>query len=562
MANLSDYTTGTVSVAANGTVVTGVGTSWATLPAFKEGDWFIANGWVNIVQSVDSNTQLTLAMPWRGGALSASPYRLRYMSDGSRTSAMTKALLELLGGSGSLEALAALSGLPDHIPIFAGPGVMYLIPRSELIDGVKFDAQVATLADRAAYNGQPAGFTVLVSDNGDGRSAIYSRVGAAGNWSAPAFLTGPQGEANLNGTSTTSVASTTGNKTFTIVEPARSWGPGQRLRASRTASPTQFVEGVVVSYTGNTLVLNVLLVSGTGSHANWSINPVGEPGTITGVTPFWNTRISTDTNAAEARTALDIYSKGETFSRAEAGILTEMRNKIINPLFSVNQRGVSGTVTLAAGKYGHDRFKAGSSGCTYTFSTASNGVTTITITAGTLMQTIEAIAFAGATGTYVLSWTGNAQGRINTGAYGATGRTASIPATANVNVEWSTGTLSLPQLELGFATPFTPRHIQTEYALCQRYFQIGSIMPGAYYNTTVATVAAILPVQMRSTPTVSILPNAKLLEPGVANRDILSVSGALSSGIGGQIDVTTAAIGNVKPACFVQANSLALDAEL
>lgn len=316
MANLSDYTTGTITVAANGTTVTGVGTSWATLPAFKEGDWFIANGWVNIVQSVDSNTQLTLAMPWRGGALTAQPYRLRYMSDGSRTSAMTKALLELLGGSGSLEALAALSGLPDHIPIFSGPGVMTLIPRSELIDGVKFDAQVPDLAGRAAYNGQPEGFVVLVSDNGDGRSAIYSRIGAAGNWSAPAFLTGPQGEANFVGTSTSSVASTTGNKTFTIAEPNRSWGVGQRLRASRTATPTQFVEGVVVSYTGNTLVLNVLIFNGSGSHNNWTITPVGEPGTMTGVTPFWNTRLSSDTTATQAQTGLGASATGRSLFTA------------------------------------------------------------------------------------------------------------------------------------------------------------------------------------------------------------------------------------------------------
>lgn len=316
---LSDYTTGTITVAANGTAVTGTGTSWATLPAFREGDWFIANGWVNIIQSVNSNTSLTLAMPWRGGALTGQPYRLRFMSDGSRVSAQARALVELLGGSGSIEALAALSGLPDTIPIFTGPGSLSLIPRSDLINGVKFDAQVNTLAERAIYDGQPVGFTVLVSDTGDGRSAIYSRIGAVGNWSTPAYLTGPQGSANFNGTSTSSVAASTGNKTFTIAEPNRAWGVGQRLRASRTATPTQFVEGVVVSYSGNTLVLNVLIFEGTGSHASWAINPVGEPGTITGITSFWNTRLTADTTAAQARTGLG------------AG-------DVVGPASSVNQR--------------------------------------------------------------------------------------------------------------------------------------------------------------------------------------------------------------------------------
>src|SRR5690606_11395810 len=109
MALLSDYTAGTVSVAANGTAVTGVGTAWKTA-GFKEGDWFIANGWVNVVASVDSETTLTLAQPWRGGALTAATYRLRYMSDGSRVSAQARHLIDMLGGSGSLEALAALTG--------------------------------------------------------------------------------------------------------------------------------------------------------------------------------------------------------------------------------------------------------------------------------------------------------------------------------------------------------------------------------------------------------------------------------------------------------------------
>ena len=66
------------------------------------------------------------------------------------------------------------------------------------------------------------------------------------------------------------------------------------------------------------------------------------------------------------------------------------KNRIINGQLNINQRGVSGTVTLAAGAYGHDRFKGGASGCTYTFATSGN-VTTLTISAGSLIQVIEGL---------------------------------------------------------------------------------------------------------------------------------------------------------------------------
>ena len=91
---------------------------------------------------------------------------------------------------------------------------------------------------------------------------------------------------------------------------------------------------------------------------------------------------------------------------------TGFKNRIINGTFGINQRVVSGTVTLTAGIYGHDRFKAGASGCTYTFATSAN-ITTLTITAGSLIQVIEGVNLESAT--YTLSFSGTAQGKIGGG---------------------------------------------------------------------------------------------------------------------------------------------------
>jgi hypothetical protein len=151
-------------------------------------------------------------------------------------------------------------------------------------------------------------------------------------------------------------------------------------------------------------------------------------------------------------------------------------NAIINGNFGINQRGVSGTVTLAAGAYGHDRWKAGASGCTYTFATVDN-ITTLTISAGSLIQVIEGLNLQ--SGTYTLSWTGTAQGKIGAGSYAASGVQGTAVGGTNLNIEYGTGTVSLVQFEKGStATPFEFRSIGTELGLCQRYaigFPFGSV---------------------------------------------------------------------------------------
>jgi hypothetical protein len=146
------------------------------------------------------------------------------------------------------------------------------------------------------------------------------------------------------------------------------------------------------------------------------------------------------------------------------------RNKLINGLLAINQRAASGTVTLAAGAYGHDMFKAGSGGCTYTFSTA-NGVTTLNITAGTLVQVVEGSSIL--SGDHVLSWQGTAQARINAGSFAAAPVVATLVGGVNASVEFGTGTLSLPQLEAG-STPnmFEVRPMDVELRAARWYYRL------------------------------------------------------------------------------------------
>ena len=179
------------------------------------------------------------------------------------------------------------------------------------------------------------------------------------------------------------------------------------------------------------------------------------------------------------------------------------KNVIINGNFGINQRGVSGTVTLAAGAYGHDRWKAGASGCTYTFATTNN-VTTLTISAGSLIQVIEGLNLY--SGTYTLSWTGTAQGKIGAGSYAGSGVTGAAVGGTNLNIEFNTGTVSLVQFEQGsVATPFERRPYGTELALCQRYYETDSdiairvLNQGSAYRTPV-----YFSVSKRAAPTITL----------------------------------------------------------
>jgi hypothetical protein len=182
------------------------------------------------------------------------------------------------------------------------------------------------------------------------------------------------------------------------------------------------------------------------------------------------------------------------------------KNAIINGNFGINQRGVSGTVTLSAGVYGHDRWKAGASGCTYTFATSEN-VTTLTISAGSLIQVIEGLNLN--SGTYILSWTGTAQGKIGAGSYAGSGVTGTATGGTNLNIEFGTGTVSLVQFEPGsVATPFERRPFGTELALCQRYYSEISMDPRLTSTGGPGgepSLSYTLPVTMRATPTTTLL---------------------------------------------------------
>ena len=148
---------------------------------------------------------------------------------------------------------------------------------------------------------------------------------------------------------------------------------------------------------------------------------------------------------------------------------------LINGGFTVNQRVYVSDATLAAGAYGHDRWKAGASGGDYTFTQLAQA-TTITIKTGkSLIQVVEDKNVIG--GTYTLSWTGTAQARFGKDSATPSGSYAASPLTITgqtagtvMSVEFNEGTLGKVNLaNSSVALPFMPKSYEEELRACQRY---------------------------------------------------------------------------------------------
>ncbi|MDX0454503.1 phage tail protein [Sinorhizobium medicae] len=118
------YVTGTVSVTAGSAVVTGSGTAWAT--ALIAGGIFgldSSNGNPVPILSVDSNTQLTLAKPWRGTTAAGQGYWVvrdtAYLQQQTVNAQALSTYIQRLDNA-VLAALAGLTPAADKFAYFTG----------------------------------------------------------------------------------------------------------------------------------------------------------------------------------------------------------------------------------------------------------------------------------------------------------------------------------------------------------------------------------------------------------------------------------------------------------
>ena len=238
-------------------------------------------------------------------------------------------------------------------------------------------------------------------------------------------------------------------------------------------------------------------------------------------------------------------------------------NLLLNSNFAINQRVYASAANLASGSYGFDRWKSNYTNTTLTFTASTQGQSLTINASGGIQQIIEQGLVPA--GTYTLSWTGTATGRVyNSGgtppSYAASPVTFTADGTANVVVEFTavstTKTLSKVQFNAGTNTAWslaTPT-LQSELAACQRYYAksyenavapaTNSSAGGLNFansgttatNTTYLTTVR-LPVTMRTAPTVTIYSFTSSQTGRVsdgAGTDLAAGSGTLNLG-GNQI---------------------------
>ena len=119
----------------------------------------------------------------------------------------------------------------------------------------------------------PTGSTGATGAGGPtGPTGTTGATGATGP-TGPTGATGP----GYTATSTTSLLIAVASKNFTT-QASLAYTAGARVRASSAANTANFMEGLVTSYSGTALVVNVDRIGGSGTYADWNINLAGDVG--------------------------------------------------------------------------------------------------------------------------------------------------------------------------------------------------------------------------------------------------------------------------------------------
>ena len=127
----------------------------------------------------------------------------------------------------------------------------------------------------------PLGYTGSIGFTGSA-STVRGYTGSQGRDGAYAArgYTGSSGTGYFGLTSLSPITINTGFLTFLVNEPYgdTAFSVGARVRASFPPNPDNFIEGIIISYVDNTLIVNSSLTQGFGTYSSWDFNIAGEPG--------------------------------------------------------------------------------------------------------------------------------------------------------------------------------------------------------------------------------------------------------------------------------------------
>lgn len=206
------------------------------------------------------------------------------------------------------------------------------------VESITADTAEAAASAAAALASQISA-TASASSASTSASTATTQAGIAttqaSNASASAILAANYATA-LSATSTTSNTIGLGAKTFTT-QADKQFITGQFLVIASNANDANYFHGQVTSYSGTSLIMNILDLGGSGTFTDWNISISGTQGP-TGSGAAFNT-ITSGTNAIAAM----VVGTGASLSTSGSGTIAAT---------SVPATGVTGTATVAQGGTG------------------------------------------------------------------------------------------------------------------------------------------------------------------------------------------------------------------
>lgn len=327
MTALASYSTGTVSVAAGGTTVTGAECAWLGTQNVKPGDVLQIGNYQSVIADVVDLDELEIP-PWGGGAQSGVAYTIWQVSPrrfaGAEAMATVSQLVAAFETSGFMVFVKPVATEPDpslgndgqyadqpttgkkwvkiggvwtYLGIYKAfqlkgawdGGTDYTVGDVVALGGSSYVCVLdhanhtppnATywqlLAARGTDGDDGAAATVAVGTVTTGAGGSAAAVNNSGTSSAAVLdFTIPAGK-SYGGTSTTSRTIGAGSQAFTT-QAGLAYQDGARVRASSAANTSNWMEGLA-TYAATTLTISVDRSNGSGAHADWIFNVVGEPG--------------------------------------------------------------------------------------------------------------------------------------------------------------------------------------------------------------------------------------------------------------------------------------------
>jgi len=214
--------------------------------------------------------------------------------------------------------------------------------------------------------------------------------------------TGPTGIGYAGLTSSTSNTVGTGSLTFTtnLTASQTAFGVGQRVRIAYTVTPANYVEGIITSFSGTSLVITSDAFGGSGTYTSWNVVAAGNVGATGPTGPA-----GTGTNISVSDEGTLLTSGVTSFNFVGAGVTATAATNAVTVTIPGGGSGsgsyIRTTITATAGQ---TSFTA-----TYTVNyvevyingvllnptdyTATTGTTVVLATAAALNDLVDIIAF-------------------------------------------------------------------------------------------------------------------------------------------------------------------------